>query len=135
MRKKKDPGTGDVWATAPDNDATDIDIFVQAAHTAFLSYRKTSPLVRSQHLQKWATLIQEHKSDLAAIITYETGKPTADAMFELDYSVNAISWFAGETMRIQGSAFDSVVPGKKALTIKQPIGVAVGLIPWNLPVA
>ncbi|RAO67304.1 uncharacterized protein BHQ10_003316 [Talaromyces amestolkiae] len=130
-----DPGTGDVWATAPDNDAKDIDAFVQAAHTAFLAYRKSSPLVRSQRLQKWAALIQDHKPDLATIITYETGKPIADAMFELDYSVNAISWFAGEAMRIQGTAFDSVVPGKKALTIKQPIGVAVGLIPWNLPVA
>lgn len=92
-------------------------------------------MVRSQRLQKWAALIQDHKPDLATIITYETGKPIADAMFELDYSVNAISWFAGEAMRIQGTAFDSVVPGKKALTIKQPIGVAVGLIPWNLPVA
>lgn len=130
-----DPGTGEIWATAPDNGAADVDRAVQAAQTAFKSYRKLTPRVRSRCLQKWSTLIDENKDDLAKIITFETGKPIADAVFELDYSASVAAWFAGEADRVQGTCFDSAVPGKKAVTIKQPIGVVAALVPWNLPVA
>ncbi|CAK7232797.1 hypothetical protein SCUCBS95973_008378 [Sporothrix curviconia] len=83
----------------------------------------------------WAQLIDKHRDDLATILTYETGKLTADAMFEIDYSVNAAKWFAAEAERIHGAAFDAILPGKKIITVKQPIGVAVALVPWNLPVS
>lgn len=84
---------------------------------------------------KWSMLIEEHKNDLATIITHETGKTISDSLFELNYSINSARWFAGEAERIQGTAFDSSVPGRKILTIKKPIGVVVALVPWNLPVA
>ncbi|KAH8895603.1 aldehyde dehydrogenase [Thozetella sp. PMI_491] len=130
-----DPGTGEDWATAPDNDAGDVEGAVRAAHQAFLSYGKATPRMRSQCLVKWSALIQENKEDLAKIITFETGKPIADSIFELDYSINSAAWFSGEAERIQGTAFNTSVPGKKVITVKQPIGVAAALVPWNLPVA
>jgi succinate-semialdehyde dehydrogenase/glutarate-semialdehyde dehydrogenase len=130
-----DPGTGNNWASVPDNHANDVDAAVLAAHKAFLSYSKVSPRLRSQYLHKWGTLIQEHRDDLANIITYETGKPIAESLGELDYAQNSAWWFAGEADRIQGTIFDSSTPGKKVMTIKQPIGVVAALVPWNFPVA
>ncbi|ETS84227.1 hypothetical protein PFICI_02252 [Pestalotiopsis fici W106-1] len=130
-----DPGTGKKWASAPDNDASDVDSAAQAAQKAFLKYSKLSPRVRSQLLLKWSMLIKENTDDLAKIITYETGKPMAESLAEVDYAISSSYWFAGEADRIQGTVFDSSAPGKKVLTIKQPIGVVGALVPWNFPIA
>jgi acyl-CoA reductase-like NAD-dependent aldehyde dehydrogenase len=86
-------------------------------------------------LLNWHLLLKEHKSDIAKIITYETGKPLNESAGELDYAISSTWWFAGEADRIQGTFFDSSMPGKKVLTIKQPIGVVAALVPWNFPVA
>ncbi|KAJ9137078.1 Succinate-semialdehyde dehydrogenase [Pleurostoma richardsiae] len=130
-----DPGTGHDWASVPDNEAIDVDAAVRAAHAAFLGYGKVASRIRSQCLLRWSMLIQENKEDLAKIITYETGKPITDSIFELDYAANSACWFAGEAERIHGTAFNASTLGKKVFTIKQPIGVVVALVPWNLPVA
>jgi len=82
-----DPGTGKTWATAPDNGPDDVDRTVQAAHTAFESYRKVNPRTRAQWLLKWDALIREHRDDIAKIVTYETGKPIAESQGELDYAL------------------------------------------------
>lgn len=82
-----DPGTGKTWATAPDNGPDDVDKTVQAAHTAFESYRKVNPRTRAQWLLKWDALIREHRDDIAKIVTYETGKPIAESQGELDYAL------------------------------------------------
>ncbi|KAM3086014.1 hypothetical protein ACMFMG_003063 [Clarireedia jacksonii] len=98
-----DPGSGKVWASAPDNDASDVDAAVQAAHTAFESFKKVNPRTRAQWLLKWDSLIRENKDDLAKIVTYETGKPIAESLGELDYALGFTWWFAGEAERITGT--------------------------------
>jgi hypothetical protein len=65
----------------------DVESAVKAAHTAFESYRKVNPRTRAQWLLKWEGLIREHRDDIATIITYETGKPIAEAQAELDYAL------------------------------------------------
>ncbi|EPE09346.1 succinate-semialdehyde dehydrogenase [Ophiostoma piceae UAMH 11346] len=130
-----DPGTGKDWAAAPDCAAVDAEVAVKAAQKAFKTYSKIGARARSECLFAWSALIQKYRDDIATIITYETGKPVADARFEVDYSIQSARWFAGEAERIQGSAFDAALPGKKVLTLKQPIGVVAALVPWNLPVA
>ncbi|KAI4752820.1 aldehyde dehydrogenase [Aureobasidium sp. EXF-3400] len=130
-----DPGTGKTWATAPDNGPDDVDKAVQAAHTAFESYRKVNPRTRAQWLLKWDALIRENRDDIAKIVTYETGKPIAESQGELDYALGFTWWFAGEAERIQGTVSTPAAPGRRIFTIKQPIGVAVALTPWNFPIA
>ncbi|KAH0340577.1 aldehyde dehydrogenase, partial [Aureobasidium melanogenum] len=130
-----DPGTGKTWATAPDNGPEDVDKTVQAAQTAFESYRKVNPRTRAQWLLKWDALIREHRDDIAKIVTYETGKPLAESQGELDYALGFTWWFAGEAERIQGTISTPAAPGRRVFTIKQPIGVAVALTPWNFPIA
>lgn len=130
-----DPGNGKVWASAPDNSAEDVDAAVQSSHKAFLSYRKMNPRTRGQCLLKWDALIREHRDDIAHIVTYETGKPLAESQGELDYALGFTWWFAGEAERIQGTVQTPAIPGRRVFTIKQPIGVAVALVPWNFPIA
>ncbi|KAF5982081.1 succinate-semialdehyde dehydrogenase [Fusarium coicis] len=84
---------------------------------------------------EWHRLIGKSKEDLAKLVTYETGKPLAEARGEIDCSPGFAWWFAGEAERIQGTIGASSDAGRRVLTIKQPIGVAVALVPWNFPIA
>ncbi|KAL4732150.1 hypothetical protein ACLX1H_001158 [Fusarium chlamydosporum] len=130
-----DPGTNKPWARITNNSADDVDETVRIAHGAFQTFKKLSPRVRAQWLLKWDALIRENKADLATLLVYETGKPYAEAIGEIDYSLTFTAWFAGEAERIQGTCFAPSAPNRRVFTIKQPIGVAVALVPWNFPVA
>ncbi|KAF5655816.1 succinate-semialdehyde dehydrogenase [Fusarium sp. NRRL 25303] len=130
-----DPGTNKPWTKVTNNSADDVDTTVRVAHKAFQSFKKTSPRARAQWLLRWDALIRKHKADLATLLVYETGKPYIEAIGEMDYSLTFVSWFAGEAERIQGTCFAPSAPDRRVVTIKQPLGVAVALVPWNFPVA
>ncbi|KAF2117702.1 Aldehyde/histidinol dehydrogenase [Lophiotrema nucula] len=130
-----DPGTGKAWTECPINDASDVDAAVKNSHEAFEKYKKISPRARAQMLFKWDSLIRENKEDIATILVYETGKPRAEAYGEIDYSTGFTWWFAGEAERIQGTVFTPALPDRRIFTIKQPLGVAAALVPWNFPIA
>lgn len=63
------------------------------------------------------------------ILVYETGKPLAEAYGEIDYALGFTWWFVGEAERIQGTVSVPAAPNRRVITIKQPIGVAVALVP------
>jgi succinate-semialdehyde dehydrogenase/glutarate-semialdehyde dehydrogenase len=86
-------------------------------------------------LFKWDSLIRENREDIATILVYETGKPRSEAYGEIDYSTGFTWWFAGEAERIQGTVFTPALPNRRVFTIKQPLGVAAALVPWNFPIA
>lgn len=130
-----DPGTGKTWLSCADSEATDIDAAVQSAQTAFLTYSTYTPRKRAQLLMAWHNLITAARDDLARILVYETGKPLAEAHGEIDYSLGFTWWFSGEADRVQGSVYANSVPGRRVLVVKQPIGVAAALVPWNFPIA
>ncbi len=123
------------WIECPTNDASDVDEAVKSSHECFLEYKKISPRQRAQMLLKWDSLIREHREDIANILVHETGKPKAEAYGEIDYSTGFTWWFAGEAERIQGTVYTPALANRRVFTIKQPIGVAVALVPWNFPIA
>jgi succinate-semialdehyde dehydrogenase / glutarate-semialdehyde dehydrogenase len=112
-----------------------VDAAVNAAHKAFQTYKKVNPRTRAQWLLKWDALIRENRDDIAHIVTYETGKPLAESQGELDYALGFTWWFAGEAERITGTIQTPSAPGRRVFTVKQPIGVAAALVPWNFPIA
>ncbi|KFG85628.1 succinate-semialdehyde dehydrogenase [Metarhizium anisopliae] len=130
-----DPGTGKPWISCPDCGSEDVDAAVQSSHRAFQEYSKWTPRKRAQTISKWHQLIVEARQDLATILVHETGKPLAEAYGEVDYATGFTWWFVGEAERAHGSSIVSAVPGRRAITIKQPIGVAAALVPWNFPIA
>lgn len=108
---------------------------MENSHAAFEQFRKVNPRQRAKWLLGWYNLTVAARDDLAQIVTYETGKPLAEAYGEIDYSLGFLWWFAGEAERIQGSVSTAAAPNRRLFTIKQPIGVAAALVPWNFPVA
>lgn len=130
-----DPGSGKSWASCPDCREEDVDAAVQSSYRAFQAYSKWTPRQRAQTLLKWHQEIIAARDDLAKILVYETGKPLAEAYGEIDYATTFTWWFVGEAERVQGASIVSAVPGRRAITIKQPVGVAAALVPWNFPIA
>lgn len=130
-----DPGSDKTWASCPDNAVEDVDGAIQSSYKAFQEYSIVNPRKRAQLLMKWHELITAARDDLAKILTYETGKPLAEAYGELDYSLGFTWWFAGEAERIQGTVAVPAAPNRRVFVVKQPIGVAVALVPWNFPIA
>ncbi|KAJ5731286.1 uncharacterized protein N7483_005794 [Penicillium malachiteum] len=131
----EDPGTGKTFASCPDLGPDDVDAIVQSSQAGFEKYRDVNPRIRAQLLLKWHELIRENRDDIATILTYETGKPLAEAYGEIDYATGFTWWFAGEAERIRGDISTPAAPNRRVLVIKQPIGVCVALVPWNFPIA
>ncbi|KAK2757298.1 hypothetical protein FQN54_004812 [Arachnomyces sp. PD_36] len=130
-----DPGTSLPWASCPNNSAKEVPETVEAAHAAFEKFKNTTPRSRAELLTKWDNLIRDAREDIAKIVTHETGKPLAESRGEVDYATGFTRWFAGEAERIQGTVSLAAVPNRRIFTVKQPIGVAAALIPWNFPIA
>lgn len=131
----EDPGSLHSWTSCPDCVPEDVDHAVQTTYAAFQLYSKFTPRKRAQLLAEWHRLIQASRDDLARILVYETGKPLSEAYGEIDYGLTFSWWFIGEADRVQGLTASSSIQDRRVVTIKQPIGVAAALVPWNFPVA
>lgn len=130
-----DPGTGEVFASCADYDRSDVNAVVESSAQAFHEFRKENPRSRARKLLEWDRLIRQNRDDLARILTYETGKPLAEASGEIDYALGFTWWFAGEAERIRGNVSVPSAPDRRVFVVKQPIGVSVALVPWNFPIA
>lgn len=122
-----DPSTHDVIATQPEMDAADTQKAIDAAAAALPAFRKLTGRERSRLLRKWYDLMVENADDLAKLITWENGKPLADAKGEVTYAANFFEWFSEEAPRIYGTTIPASVAGNRVFTVKEPVGVC-GLI-------
>lgn len=111
----------------PEFDAEDTKLAIDAAAAAFPEFRKTTGRQRSKMLRKWYDLMVENSEDIATLITWENGKPLADAKGEATYAANFFEWFSEEAPRIYGDTIPASVVGNRVVTIKEPVGVC-GLI-------
>ena len=128
-----DPSTGKAIGSMPDMDAHDTEAAIAAAHAALPSFGKITGRERGRMLRKWYDLMIENAGDLARLITWENGKPLAEAMGEVIYAANYFEWFSEEAPRINGETIPSSFADRKIFTIKQPIGVCGLVTPWNWP--
>jgi succinate-semialdehyde dehydrogenase/glutarate-semialdehyde dehydrogenase len=111
----------------PEMNKEDTESAIQAAEAAFPAFRKLTGRERATMLRKWYDLMMENADDLAKLITWENGKPMADAMGEVKYAAGFYQWFAEEAPRNYGDTIPASIPGNRIYTLKQPVGV-VGLI-------
>lgn len=130
-----DPTTHSLIGTVPEMDASDTNLAIEAATKAFATFRTYTGRERSKLLRKWYDLMTENHADLATLITWENGKPIADAKGEVTYAANFLEWFSEEAPRVSGSTLASSVPGNRVATYKEPVGVAGLITPWNFPSA
>ncbi|KAJ8907818.1 hypothetical protein NDN08_007922 [Rhodosorus marinus] len=106
---------------------------IEAASLSFMSWKKSTPSNRSDVLRKWYEAINENAEDLSAIMTLEQGKPLAEALGEVRYGASYVDWFSGEAVRSSGGYMD--LDNRRAMLIRQPVGVCAAITPWNFPVA
>ncbi|XP_069349137.1 succinate-semialdehyde dehydrogenase, mitochondrial isoform X2 [Eulemur rufifrons] len=130
-----DPASGAALGMVADCGVPEARAAVRAAYEAFCSWRAVSAKERSSLLRKWYELMIQNKDDLAKIITAENGKPLKEAQSEILYSAHFLEWFSEEARRIYGDIIYTSAKDKRALVLKQPIGVAAIITPWNFPSA
>ena len=130
-----DPATLNKLATLPEMGKKETADAILAAHEAFKAYKQTSARERARMLRKWSDLCLAHADDLALIMCLENGKTLGEAKGEVAYGASFLEWFAGEAERTHGETVPPANLAQRILTIKQPVGVAACLAPWNFPVA
>jgi len=129
------PATGEKVGCVAYAGAREAEVAVQAAQRAFNAWRYRNPDERALILRRWAQLLREACDDLAIIMTLEQGKPLAEARGEILYGAGFLDWFAEEGRRCYGETIPSHLPGRRLLTVRQPIGVTAAITPWNFPSA
>ncbi len=127
------PARGDVICTVPDLGEAEITRAIDAAHAAQKDWAARTGKERGAVLRKWFELMVANADDLAAILTAEMGKPLAEARGEILYGASFIEWFAEEAKRVYGETIPGHQADKRLLVVKQPIGVAASITPWNFP--
>ncbi|XP_060078481.1 succinate-semialdehyde dehydrogenase, mitochondrial-like [Ylistrum balloti] len=127
------PSTGGVIGSVPDMDAQDTEEAIKVAYKAFQTWKETTARERSGVLRKWAELCTQHKDELAKLLTAEMGKPLAEAAGEVAYGTAFIEWFAEEARRVYGDIIPTTTNTRRMLVLKQPLGVAGMITPWNFP--
>ncbi len=129
------PATGAVLATVPRLGRQEAAEAIAAAAAAMPAWAGQTAKSRSIILRRWFTLIMANQADLAAIMTAEQGKPLGESMGEIAYAASFIEWFAEEGKRAYGDIIPPHASDRRILVLKQPIGVAAAITPWNFPAA
>jgi succinate-semialdehyde dehydrogenase/glutarate-semialdehyde dehydrogenase len=131
----RNPASDALLACVPRCGTAETRRAIAAADAALPGWRALTAKQRARHLLDWFSLILASADDLARLMTAEGGKPLAEARNEVLYGASFIEWFAGEATRVYGESVPSPIPGKRLLTIKQPVGVCAAITPWNFPLA
>lgn len=127
------PATGETVAEVADGPKAQAELAVEAAHRSFASWSRMSAKERSSVLRRWHDLILENAEDLAALMTWEQGKPLAESLTEIKYGAGFIEYYAEEAKRIFGATIPTIAPERRLQTYKQAVGVVGAITPWNFP--
>jgi malonate-semialdehyde dehydrogenase (acetylating) / methylmalonate-semialdehyde dehydrogenase len=127
------PATGAVLAEAPCATEADVDRAARSAHGAYLKWREVPVVDRVQVLFRFKSLLEEHAAEVAAILTRENGKTTDDARMEVRRAIQMVEVSCGMPTLMMGDSLNDVAKEIDCKTIRQPIGVCVGITPFNFP--
>ncbi|EJM06886.1 NAD-dependent aldehyde dehydrogenase [Pseudomonas sp. GM102] len=131
------PATGKVIARVADADPVDIDAAVESAKSGFKHWSQVAPATRGNVLLKLADLLERNREELAQIETCQSGKIIQiSRAFEVDQAAHFLRYYAGWATKIGGQTITPSLPsfaGERytAFTLREPVGVVVGIVPWN----
>jgi acyl-CoA reductase-like NAD-dependent aldehyde dehydrogenase len=127
------PGNGEVCGYLAECDEEDIDRAVRAAVAAFPGWKRRTGAARAKLLNKLAQLVEKNASKLAELESLNAGKPIRDSRaIDAVTAIDALEYFAGMATKVQGETIP--VPGPYVnMTLREPLGVIGGIIPWNYP--
>ncbi|MBG88311.1 MAG: methylmalonate-semialdehyde dehydrogenase (CoA acylating) [Verrucomicrobiales bacterium] len=127
------PSTGEVIAEVPHCGADVVDAAVNAAADAFEGWWQTPPIGRVRVLMRYCALLEENFESLAAMIVVEHGKTITEARGDLRRGIEVAEYACGITDMLKGEVLENVARGIDCSMVRQPIGVCVGICPYNFP--
>ncbi len=129
------PVNQEIIGQVPNCGAEETNVAINAAAEAQKKWQKYPAKEKASILRDFYDLLCSNQDDLAKILTYEQGKPLAEAIGEIAYSASFIEWFAEEAKRVYGDLIPGHMHDRRTLVIKQPVGVVASITPWNFPSA
>ncbi|ELT90842.1 hypothetical protein CAPTEDRAFT_147454, partial [Capitella teleta] len=129
------PADASVVGYIPVQSETEIDACIEKSRLAQKAWQQRPAKERAVLLNRWYELMMDNQEDLARLMTLEQGKPLPESMGEVAYGASFIQWFAEEGKRAYGTTIPGHTQDRRLVTIKQPVGVAAAITPWNFPIA
>jgi malonate-semialdehyde dehydrogenase (acetylating) / methylmalonate-semialdehyde dehydrogenase len=128
------PATGEQTGEVDFASAEEVDRAVAAAKAAFPEWRRWSLSKRADLMFRIYQLVDEHREDLARLLTAEHGKVLSDAMGEVQRGIEVLEYVCGIPTLLKGGFSEQVSTGIDVYSIRQPLGVVAGITPFNFPV-
>lgn len=127
------PATGEVLAHVPLSPPAEVDAAAQGAAAAFEPWRRVPATERIQYLFRLKMLLEEHLDELSRLITNENGKTYAEAAGEMRRAIENVEVACGIPTLMQGTFSEDIAAGIDEFMIRQPVGVAAIIAPFNFP--
>src|SRR3954465_5822457 len=127
------PAVGDIIGRTPLSTADDVDAAVQAAANAFPGWRDTPVNARAPYLYKFKALCEQHFEELARTVTTEHGKTLDEARCSVRRGIECVEVACGAPSLMQGFGLEDISAGIDCHVVRQPIGVAAAIAPFNFP--
>src|SRR5690554_2228792 len=130
-----DPATAQKIADVANATVDDALACVEAAAGAAAGWAGTAPRERARILLRAFDLMTEREDQLAELIVRENGKARVDALGEVRYAAEFFRWYAEEAVRVSGEIRTAPSGANRIMVVRQPIGIALLITPWNFPAA
>jgi len=134
-RENIDPASGEVLGIFPRSGAEDVNDAVGAARKALDSWRAVPAPRRGEILFRAGETLVRCKEEFARDMTSEMGKVLKEARGDVQEAIDMTYYMAGEGRRCFGQTTPSELPDKFAMSVRQSVGVAAAITPWNFPMA
>jgi succinate-semialdehyde dehydrogenase/glutarate-semialdehyde dehydrogenase len=131
----EDPATGQILVEVADGDDTDALAALDAADRAQPAWAATPPRERGEILRRAFETLTASAGDLALLMTLEMGKPLAESRAEIAYAAEFFRWYSEEAVRITGDYRVAPAGGSRLIVMRQAVGPALFITPWNFPMA
>ncbi len=131
----RNPADGSIVGTVPVMRGGETRRAIEAAARALPEWSKRTAKERATVLRHFAEAMIANADDLAIIMTSEQGKPLAEARGEIGYAASFLEWFAEEGKRVYGEIIPTFRADARLMVLRQPVGVAAAITPWNFPAA
>jgi malonate-semialdehyde dehydrogenase (acetylating)/methylmalonate-semialdehyde dehydrogenase len=127
------PSTGDVIAECPTGGAAEVNAAVEAAHAAFPSWRETPAVERARVFFRYRQLVEQNFDRICQTVSREHGKTLAEARGSVYRGLENIEYACGVPSLLFGDTLENLARGVDCETMLQPLGVCVGITPFNFP--
>ncbi|RLE12983.1 MAG: methylmalonate-semialdehyde dehydrogenase (CoA acylating), partial [Actinobacteria bacterium] len=127
------PATGETTANVGLATIEEVDFAVGTAKAAAAEWSATSLAKRTRVMYAFRDLVDEHKGDIAALLTAEHGKVRSDSLGEVQRGIENIEYACGRAEHLKGSFAQEVSTNIDVYSVRQPLGVVAGITPFNFP--